>query len=50
MNGGNRPKAAWELVCKTKEEGGLGVIDLHLHNQALLMKNLDKFFNGRDIP
>jgi hypothetical protein len=38
------------MVCNTKEEGGLGVINLELQNQALLMKNLDKFFNKKDIP
>ena len=44
------PKAAWEMVCKPKEEGGLGVLDLQKQNEALLMKNLDKFLNRRDIP
>lgn len=38
------------MVCKTKDEGGLGIINLELQNQALLMKNLDKFYNGREIP
>jgi hypothetical protein len=50
INGRGAPKAAWEMVCKTKEEGGRGVINLQLQNQALLMKNLDKFFNKKDIP
>jgi hypothetical protein len=36
------------MVCIPKE-GGLGVIDLKKHNEALL-KNLDKFFNHKDIP
>ena len=44
------PKAAWEMVCIPKEEGGLGVIDLQKQNEALLLKNLDKFFNQKDIP
>ena len=26
------------------------MINLELQNQALLMKNLDKFFNKKDIP
>jgi hypothetical protein len=38
------------MVCTTKEEGGLGVVNLEFQNQALLMKNLDKFFNRKDIP
>lgn len=50
INGGSMPKAAWKMVCKAKEEGGLGVINLELQNQALLLKNLDKFFNKKDIP
>jgi len=44
------PKAAWPLVCVPKECGGLGVLDLHTHNQSLLLKNLHKFFNRLDIP
>ena len=50
INVGSKPKAAWELVCKPKEEGGLGIINLESQNQALLMKFLDKFFNKKDIP
>jgi hypothetical protein len=38
------------MVCVPKEEGGLGVIDLEKQNKALLMKNLDKFYNKKDIP
>jgi hypothetical protein len=41
-------KAAWPLV--TKIEGGLGVLDLKTQNEALLLKNLHKFFNKEDIP
>jgi hypothetical protein len=50
LNGTRAPKAAWEMVCTTKEEGGLGVINLYLHNQTLLMKKLDKFFNRKNTP
>jgi hypothetical protein len=42
--------AAWPVVTKTKEEGSLGVLDLKTQNEALLIKNLDKFFNKADIP
>jgi hypothetical protein len=38
------------MVCVPKEEGGLGVINIEIQNQSLLMKNLDKFFNRKDIP
>lgn len=37
VNGRKAPKAAWEMVCKSKREGGPGVINLELQNQALLM-------------
>jgi hypothetical protein len=50
INGQSKPKAAWELVCRTKIEGGLGIINLELQNQALLMKNLDEFYNRKEIP
>jgi hypothetical protein len=43
-------KAAWTLVTKHKTEGGLGVLDLQTQNEALLLKNLYKFFNRCDIP
>ena len=43
-------KAAWELVCLPKDEGGLGVLNLQTHNEALLLKNLHKFYNKFDIP
>ena len=39
--GGNL--AAWHLVQKPKSKGGLGVINLKLQNDALLLKHLHKF-------
>jgi hypothetical protein len=33
-----------------KEKGGLGVINLRLQNDALLLKQLDKFYNKVDTP
>lgn len=50
INGRAPPKAAWEMVCIPKEEDGLGIINIETQNKSLLMKNLDKFFNRRDIP
>jgi len=38
------------MVCKSRQEGGLGIINIEEQNKALLIKNLDKFFNRRDIP
>ena len=43
-------KAAWELVCLPKDEGGLGVLNLQTQNESLLLKNLHKFYNKFDIP
>lgn len=42
--------AAWDIVCKPKKKGGLGIINLEIQNTALLMKHLHKFFNNRDLP
>ena len=41
---------AWETVQKHKEKGGLGVINLKLQNDALLLKHLHKFYNQADVP
>jgi hypothetical protein len=46
--GGNL--VAWPIVMQPKEKGGLGVINLQLQNDALLMKHLNKFYNKEDIP
>jgi mannosylglycoprotein endo-beta-mannosidase len=43
-------KAAWEIVCNTKENEGLGVLDLQTQNESLLLKNLHKFYNKANIP
>jgi hypothetical protein len=41
---------SWETICKPKKHGGLGALNLRIQNQALLMKNLYKFYNPMDIP
>lgn len=38
------------MVCKPKDEGGLGVIDIEKQNKALILKNFHKFFNRIDLP
>ncbi|OMP03730.1 hypothetical protein CCACVL1_02287 [Corchorus capsularis] len=38
----------WEQVCKPKDIGGLGILDLHLQNRALLNKWLWRFGNEKD--
>ena len=41
---------AWDKICLPKRQGGLGVLDIQIHNQTLLMKFLHKFLNREDIP
>jgi hypothetical protein len=50
VNAKKPPLTAWKLVCRPKNRGGFRVIRLHLQNEALLMKNLDKFFSKADLP
>lgn len=50
INSKKPPKAAWRSVCLSKEEGGLGVLDLRTHNEALLLKSLRTFFNRENLP
>jgi hypothetical protein len=44
------PLAAWDLVCRPKDQGGLGVINLAAQNDCLLMKHLHKFYNKANLP
>jgi hypothetical protein len=44
------PLVAWRKCTKPKLKGGLGIINIRTQNTALLMKNLDKFYNRDDIP
>jgi hypothetical protein len=37
-------------MCKSKEKGGVGLIDLKTPNEALHLKHLNMFFNREDIP
>ena len=41
---------AWSTVCRPKDQGGLGVMDIFVQNKALLLKNLHKFYNRHNIP
>jgi hypothetical protein len=38
------------MVTKQNNRGGLGVINLRMQNEPLLIKNLHKFFNKADLP
>lgn len=50
FNAKQKPKAAWPMVCREKEEGGLGVLNIRTQNEALLITHLHKFFNKVGIP
>jgi hypothetical protein len=50
LNNKKPPKTAWPMVCVSKENGGLGVLNLQTQNQSILLKNLHKFYNRLDIP
>ena len=47
---GSKCLVAWEHVCTSKLEGGLGLKDLDLQNRCLLMKFVDKMFSGDPAP
>ena len=34
---------SWDTVCKPKAQGGLGILDISVHDKALLMKFLHNF-------
>lgn len=42
--------AAWDMICRPKNKGGLGIIDLKVQNMGLLLKQLFKFYNKSDVP
>lgn len=46
--GGNL--VAWHLAQRPKKKGGLGIKNLLLQNDALLLKQLHKFYSKSDIP
>jgi hypothetical protein len=46
--GGNL--VAWSLAQRPKMKGGLGIKNLLLQNDALLLKQLHKFYSKSDIP
>ena len=42
--------ASWDMVCQPKVYGGLGVLNLKIQGEALLLKYLHKFYNHFDLP
>jgi hypothetical protein len=49
LNAKRPPLAAWKMVTKSKANVGLGVLNLRLQKEVLLMKNLHKFLNKEDL-
>jgi hypothetical protein len=45
MNARKPPLAAWKPATRPKNEGWLGILNLETQNDALLLKNIHKFFN-----
>jgi hypothetical protein len=50
LNARKPPLAAWKLATRPKENGGMGIINLATQNDAIVLKNLHKFFNKLDVP
>ena len=42
--------AAWDLICRPKNRGGLGILNLGVQNVALLLKHANHFLNKKDLP
>src|SRR5438105_10116263 len=42
--------ASWNMVCKPKDKGGLGILNRILQNDALLLKHLHNFYTKKDLP
>ena len=42
-------RTKWEVVCTPKDQGGLGVLNLDVHNKCLLSKWLFKLLNGDGV-
>jgi hypothetical protein len=38
------------MICKPKDKGGLGILNLSVQNNALLLKHLHKFYNHDSTP
>ncbi len=42
--------ASWDLVCRPKDKGGFGIVNLKVQNIALLLKHLVKLYKGVNLP
>lgn len=50
MEARGRALVAWNQCTIPNEKGGLGIKNIRLQNEALLIKHLDKFYNRKDVP
>jgi hypothetical protein len=50
LNAKKPPQATWSLATRPKKGGGLGILNLKTQNDALLLKNLHKFYNKVNCP
>jgi hypothetical protein len=50
INATRPAQAAWHLPCRPKQKGGMGILDLKKHSEALQMKMLHKFLKKQEIP
>lgn len=50
INNNKPPLTAWDMVTLPKNEAGFGIKKMAVQNDALLMKNLHKFFNHAEVP
>ena len=41
--------AKWDIICRPKDQGGLGIIDIDLQNKALLSKWIINLLNGEGM-
>jgi hypothetical protein len=48
--GPKQSRASWEMVCKPRDKGGLGIVNFSKKNDSLLLKHLDKFYKKTEVP
>lgn len=44
------PLAALDLMCRHNLQGGLGILNLKVQNQALLLKPIHRYIHKADVP
>ena len=50
INNRKPPKTTWPMVCVPRTKGSLGVLNLTVQNESLLMKQLHKFSSKVEVP